>query len=199
MYMSSRGFSVGTSQISTSSLPGGAYPDGLDFFIGYNNPITWTQASTPPTTSGVLVADVSFLISRMPVATNNTGFPNLNLRVADVVVGYQLDRGTTADFPTSGTLFLYLSCNGSALGTDGAYILQTIPLAPLAGLVNDTDPNTPNSFTTNTFGSIPASTTSLRLMAYYSGITTPASWTLTLSLGAMGVTGLRTTLQLPPA
>ena len=179
---------------TTHWLPSGGSV-GLQMAIGFNNPITWTNATTPPTSDGILIADVSYLIPLFGYSIPPPQFPALNLRVGTVVCGYGIDKATDP-FPATGTLFIYLSADNSALNADGAFIVQCIPFSNVAELVNDLDTNTPSSFTVSTFGSFPSTITSLRLMAYYSA-PTEASWSVVLSLGAIGVQPINTRLFVP--
>lgn len=173
--------------------PGGS---GLQMIIGYNNPLTFTQASTPPTDDGILVADISELLPYYGSGKPPPAFPTLDLKIGNVICGYGLDK-VSSPFPATGTLFLYLSANNSKLNSDGAFIVQTIPFSSVAELINDVDTTTPSAFTVNTFGSFPSATTSLRLMAYYSA-PTEASWSVVLSLGAIGVQPINTVFTTVP-
>ena len=196
--MSAGGLNGGTLSLSKLSLGGLSVPpggSGLQMAIGFNNPITWTNATTPPTSAGILVADVSYLIPLFGSAIPPSQFPTLSLRVGNIVCGYDIKKDTDP-FPATGTLFLYLSADNSELNADGAFIVQCIPFSNLAELINDVDTTTPSAFTVSTFGSFPSTITSLRLMAYWSP-PTEASWSVVLSLGAIGVQPINSRLFVP--
>jgi len=184
---------------SAAGAGGGTSAPSLQMVIGFNNPLSFTDASTPPTDAGILVEDISYLLPYFSVAPPPAAFPTLNLKVGNVICGYHLGKAAVDQtFPQDGTLFLYLSVDNSLLNADGTVIVNCIPLSTVAELVNDVDTNTPSVFTVNVFGAVPTTATSLRLMAYYSQPTTPAAWSLVLSVGALGVQPLPTVLQTPP-
>jgi len=189
---------------SVGQTLGLAYRSDVDLrlTVGYNISITWTNTSPPPTLAGILIADISHLIpffgspSVLPIPP----FPPINIKAGNVLFGYNLaqeDSATPAPFPASGTLFFYLSADNSTLQDAGTVIVDTIPLSSLAELINDLDNTTPTDFVATAFGSIPTSTTSLRLMAYYSP-PTEASWSIKFSLGVCGVQPISAILSLPP-
>jgi len=174
----------------------------LRLTVGYNISITWTNASPAPTLDGILVADISHLIPYFssPSFLEIPPSPPINIKAGNVLFGYNLaheDGGTPAPFPATGTLFFYLSADNSTLQDAGTLITDTIPLSSIAELINDLDNTTPTDFVATAFGSIPASTTSLRLMAYYSP-PTEASWSIKFSLGVCGVQPISAILSLPP-
>jgi hypothetical protein len=174
----------------------------LRLTVGYNISITWTNASPAPTLDGILVADISHLIPFFgsPSFLAIPPFPSINIKAGNVLFGYNLaqeDSATPSPFPATGTLFFYLSADNSTLQDDGTVITDTIPLSSIAELINDLDNITPTDFVSTAFGSIPASTTSLRLMAYYSPPTEPA-WSIKFSLGVCGVQPTNAVLSLPP-
>jgi hypothetical protein len=174
----------------------------LRLTVGYNISITWTNASPAPTLDGILVADISHLIPFFgsPSFLAIPPFPSINIKAGNVLFGYNLaqeDSATPSPFPATGTLFFYLSADNSTLQDAGTVIIDTIPLSSLAELINDLDNTTPTDFVATAFGSIPASTTSLRLMAYYSPPTEPA-WSIKFSLGVCGVQPVSAILSLPP-
>jgi len=174
----------------------------LQLTVGYNISITWTNASPPPTLSGILIADISHLIPSFgsPSFLAIPPFPPINIKAGNVLFGYNLaqeDSATPAPFPATGTLFFYLSADNSTLQDAGTVIIDTIPLSSLAELINDLDNITPTDFVATAFGSIPVSTTSLRLMAYYSPPTEPA-WSIKFALGVCGVQPISAVLSLPP-
>ena len=174
----------------------------LRLTVGYTISITWTNASPAPTLDGILVADISHLIPFFgsPSVLAIPPFPSINVKVGNVLFGYTLaqeDSATPSPFPATGTLFFYLSADNSTLQDAGTLITDTIPLSSIAELVNDLDNITPTDFVSTAFGSIPASITSLRLMAYYSPPTEPA-WSIKFSLGVCGVQPINAVLSLPP-
>jgi len=176
---------------------GGSVPS-LQMTIGFNNPLSFTDATPSPTDAGVLVEDISYLLPYFSQAVPPTVFPSLDLKVGNIICGYQLGKAESQTFPQDGTLFLYLSVDGSMLNADGTVIVDCIPLSTVAELVNDVDTNTPSSFTVNVFGAVLSTATSLRLMLYYSQPTTPATWSMIVSMGAIGVQPLPTILSTPP-
>jgi hypothetical protein len=192
--------SVSLLQVSAMAAASGASSTpSLQMSIGYNNPLSWTQATPAPTEDGILVADISHLLPYFSQAAPPAAFPTLNLKVGNVICGYQLGKATVGDvFPSTGTLFLYLSVDNSLLNADGTVIVDCVPLSSIAELVNDVDTNTPSAFTASVFGAVLSTATSLRLMAYYSSPTTPPDWSIVLSLGAVGVQPLPTVLGTPP-
>jgi hypothetical protein len=201
--MSSGSLNGGTLSLSKLSLGGVSVPPGggaLFLTVGYNIVITWTNASTPPTLSGILIADISHLISNFGSVVPPNQLPTISVRSGNVICGYNLaqeDSATPAPFPATGTLFLYLSADNSTLQDAGTIIVATIPFSSLAELINDLDNVSPTDFVISAFGSIPSSTTSLRLMAYYSP-PTEASWSAKFALGVCGVQPVNAVLSLPP-
>lgn len=190
---------AGTVDATTLKVGGRAVGPGagvVNMLIGYNNPLTFTEASAPPTNNGILLADISSLLPYFGSAVPPAAFPSLNVKAGNVICRYGLDKAASA-FPATGTLFLYLSVDGSKLNADGAVIVQCIPLSNFAELVNDVDTTTPSTFTVNAFGSVLATATSLRLMAYYSAPTEP-TWSIVLSLVAVGITPYAAILTVPP-
>lgn len=174
----------------------------LQLTVGYNISITWTNASPAPTLAGILIADISHLIPSFgsPSFLAIPPFPPINIKAGNVLFGYNLaheDGGASAPFPATGTLFFYLSTDNSTLQDAGTVIVDTIPFSSVAELINDLDNITPTDFVATAFGSIPASTTSLRLMAYYS-LPTEASWSVKVSLNVCGVQPVSAILSLPP-
>jgi hypothetical protein len=202
--MSAGSLNGGTLSLSKLSLGGIAVPPGggaLFLTVGYNTVITWTNASTPPTLSGILIADISHLIPNFGSVVPPTLLPTISVRSGNVICGYNLaqeDGATPAPFPATGTLFFYLSADNSTLQDAGTIIVATIPFSSLAELISDLDNVSPTDFVVSSFGSIPSSTTSLRLMAYYSP-PTEASWSAKFALGICGVQPVNAVLSLPPS
>jgi hypothetical protein len=189
---------------NTGQAVGLAYQSSVELrlTVGYNISITWTNASPAPTLDGILIADISHLIPFFgsPSFLAIPPFPSINIKAGNVLFGYNLaqeDSATPSPFPATGTLFFYLSADNSTLQDAGTVITDTIPLSSVAELINDLDNITPTDFVSTAFGSIPASTTSLRLMAYYSPPTEPA-WSIKFSLGVCGVQPANAVLSLPP-
>jgi len=195
--------SAGTLRCGKLAVGGLPVPPGggaLFMTVGYTNVITWTNASTPPTLSGILIADISHLIPKFGSVVPPTLLPTISVRSGNVVCGYNLaqeDSATPAPFPATGTLFLYLSADNSTLQDAGTIIVATIPFSSLAELINDLDNVTPTDFVISAYGSIPSSTTSLRLMAYYSP-PTEVSWSAKFALGVCGVQPVNAVLTTPP-
>jgi hypothetical protein len=163
--------------------------------IGYNNPITFDNTSAQPV-NGTVIADISFLLPYFANATPPPAFPSLAIKVGNVLCGYSIDKATSA-FPATGTFFLYLSVDGSAVDDQTVPIVQTIPLSSVAELVNDIDPTSPSNFVATTTIGVLQTATSLRLMAYYTTPTEP-TWSIVFSLGSFGVQPLPTILMTPP-
>jgi hypothetical protein len=201
--MSSGALTGKTLVVSSMSVGGIPVPpggSGLRLTVGYNTVFTWTNASTPPTLSGILIEDISHLIPYFGSAVPPTALPTISVLAGNVICGYNLaqeDSTTPAPFPATGTLFFYLSADNSTLQDAGTIIVNTIPFSSLAELINDLDNVTPTDFVVSCFGSIPSSTTSLRLMAYYSP-PTEASWSAKFSLGVCGVQPINAVLSTPP-
>lgn len=174
----------------------------LRLTVGYSTTLDWANDTPAPTLAGILVADISHLLPYFGTAVTPPQFPPpaAGFKVGNLVCGYNLaheDGGASRPFPTTGTLFLYLSADNSTLQDAGTLIVDTVPFSSVAELINDLDNITPSDFVNTAFGSIPAATTSLRLMAYYSA-PTDAAWSVQFVLGVCGVQKLNAILSVPP-
>lgn len=190
---------VGKAVIGGIAVPPGG--SGLQMIIGFSEPFVFSNTTAPPVTdAGFEIADISSLIPYLGSAVPPSAFPTLSIRVGNFICGYNLGKefgATPRAFPATGTLFIYLSVDGSKLNEDGTVIAQCIPFSNVAELINDVDTNTPSDFTNNVFGSIISTATSLRLMVYYS-TPTEAEWAVRLTLGAVGVQPINAILRTPP-
>ena len=190
---------VGSAVIGGIAVPPGG--SGLRLTVGYNISLTWKHSTPVPTLSGIEIADISHLIPYFASAVPPAGLtPVISVKAGNVLCGYNLaqeDSATPDPFPATGTLFLYLSADNATLQDAGTLIVATIPFSSLAELINDLDNVTPTDFVVSSFGSIPASVTSLRLMAYYSP-PTEAAWSVKYTLGVCGVQPVSAILTLPP-
>jgi len=194
--------SVSLLQVPAAAAAAGVGEPSVRITAGYNITLDWANDTPAPTLAGILVADISHLLPYFGTADTPPQFPPpaASFKVGNVICGYTLaheDGGASRPFPATGTLFLYLSANNSTLQDAGALIVATIPFSSLAELINDLDNITPSDFINSAYGSVPATTTSLRLMAYYSAPTEPA-WSVQLVLGITGVQKLNAILSIPP-